>query len=112
MQALIAPGYMPSFDKDGKISITICSIEGFKNLSISSADLPTRESKGENDPDIVSNDTCPYSVLTKIDLTTFNLNYYSNVFRQPVIFQNVYNYITFAKRVSAHGQRAPPLPIL
>ncbi len=107
---MIAPGYMPSFNKDGKISIVICSIEGYKSIDVLSSQTPNDETT-EHQTNI-SNDTCPFSLHSHIDTFANITPFFDDIVTERVSFQNIYAYITYSKKVTADGQRAPPVFIL
>ena len=109
MQSLIAPGYMPSFH-NGRISIIVCSIEGIKNINILKSDVLPDTNNGDHQT--IDNDACPFSLITNLNIKNISTNDFLGILREPIRFHDYYAYITFAKRVTAHGQRAPPTFIL
>ena len=110
MQSLIAPGYMPSFDNNGRISIIVCSIEGIKNIDILKSDVLPDTNNGDHQT--IDNDTCLFSLITNLNTANASTNDFIEILQEPIRFHDYYAYITFAKRVTAHGQRAPPTFIL
>jgi hypothetical protein len=56
LQALIPAGFMPSFAKDGKVALVICSGLGEKTVFVDADDYSAPDHQSDND----DNSACPY----------------------------------------------------
>jgi hypothetical protein len=110
MQALIPSGYMPSFDKDGKIAIVICSLEGDETIYVDADQVPFSGEKN-HPPSDHSQSTCPYAVLTTSSIlessaqTVSEASTLSDIYYQ---FQAVSLWSDLS--YTPYHSRAPPVP--
>ena len=111
LQAALPAGYMPSWGKDGKMSIVICTIDGYETVEVDADQAPFPAPVAEDD-DHPSSSPCPYSVLAFADRVPAPF-----LGAQSVAFENINYHISghtdYAEtRFFTYYSRGPPSFVL
>ncbi len=100
-------GYMPSLDGQGKISITLCTIDGFTDISINSDETPLHS--GEQNQ---AASQCPYSLIGSPVLISPEGAILKSELSHNVIFDTDLFVSLGARPLSPYQSRAPPVVTL
>ena len=112
IKALIPAGYMPSFDRYGKIAVVICSLEGDKTVFVD-ADQALFSAEENHQPVEHFQNTCPYAVLAfaKIFVPPARIVFGTSAI-SDIDFQTRVASIWFDPSATPYHSRAPPVFIL